>query len=221
MWSSRKCMKRGTCIYTCVKNRKVFPCVMFACVRLEILLPCGNKLVPTFHEGQQLDGNMIQKVLKPSEPHQSVYGETSDSEDNCGEEEVDIGDTEDECPSQSSRSCKKSTGNHTVVSASAQNSTAELPAAESHAMPRSTSTQHETIGQASASFHPSTNAQACSSNQQETPKSTRASSPPNGPTSRRWQNNYGTYINLINDAEDDEEDEQQYTAIIASIEDQT
>ncbi|XP_058233464.1 G2/M phase-specific E3 ubiquitin-protein ligase-like [Hemibagrus wyckioides] len=87
-------------------------------------------------------------------------------------------------------------------------------------MPRSISVQHETIGQASASFHPSTNAQACSSNQQETPKSTRASSPPNSSTSRRWQNDYGTYINLIDDAEDEDDDE-QYTAIIASIEDQT
>lgn len=52
--------------------------VLFLAASLEILLPCGNKLVaPTFNEGQKLDGNLIQKVfkraalyLRPSEPLQ-------------------------------------------------------------------------------------------------------------------------------------------------------
>ncbi|XP_048010126.1 E3 ubiquitin-protein ligase NEDD4-like [Megalobrama amblycephala] len=176
-------------------------------VGLEILLPCGNKLVaPTFHEGQKLDGNVIQKVfkraslyLRPSEPLQSVYGETSDSEENYEEEAVDTGGTDDEWPSHSSKSSKE------FVSASAKTSTAELPATESHGMAISISTHVE---------QPSTNAQASSSSQQETPQS-------NSPTPRRWQNDYGTYINLINDSLDEDEDEELYTAIIASIEDQT
>lgn len=151
-----------------------------------------------------------------------MYGETSDSEENCEDEEVNTGNTDDESPIQSLRFCKKSTGNHTIVLASAQSSKSELQATESHAMPKSVSAQHETTGQASASFHPSTSAQASSSSQQETPKSTRvSSSQQNSPTSRRWQNDYGTYINLINDSLDEDEDEQLYTAIIASIEDQT
>lgn len=58
---------------------KFYSCVIvFLSVSLEILLPCGNKLVaPTFHEGQKLDGNVIQKVfkraslyLRPSKPLQ-------------------------------------------------------------------------------------------------------------------------------------------------------
>lgn len=126
-----------------------------------------------------------------------MYGETSDSEENYEEEEVDTGGTDDERPSHSSKSCKE------FVSASAKTSTAELPATESHGMAISISTHVE---------QPSTNAQASSSSQQETPQS-------NSPTSRHWQNDYGTYINLINDSLD--EDEELYTAIIASIEDQT
>ncbi|CAM4575026.1 unnamed protein product [Leuciscus chuanchicus] len=161
-------------------------------------LESGNKLVaPTFNEGQKLDGNLIQRF---------VYGETSDSEENCEEEEVETFGTDDEWPSHSSKTCKEQTGNPTFVSASAKTSTAELPATESHAMAISISKQ--LVEQLS------TNAQASSSSQQGTSQS-------NSPTSRRWQNDYGTYINLINDSLDEDEDEEMYTAIIASIEDQT
>ncbi|XP_073729858.1 G2/M phase-specific E3 ubiquitin-protein ligase-like [Misgurnus anguillicaudatus] len=207
-------------------------------VGLEILLPCGNKLVaPTFNEGQKLDGNLIQKVfkraslyLRPSEPLQSVYEETSDSEENCVEEEVDTDGTDDEWPSHSSKSCKEPTGNPTFATASSKTSTAELPATESHAMAISISTRQveqpstrqveqpstRQVEQPSTRQveQPSTNAQASSSSQQETSQS-------NSPTSRRWQNDYGTYINLINDSLDEDEDEELYTAIVASIEDQT
>lgn len=135
-----------------------------------------------------------------------MYGETSDSEENCVEEEVDTRGTDDEWPSHSSKSCKEQTGNPTFVTASSKTSTAELTATESHAMAISISTQHVE--------QPSTNAQASSSSQQETSQSS-------SPTSRRWQNDYGTYINLINDSLDEDENEELYTAIIASIEDQT
>ncbi|CAM4598551.1 unnamed protein product [Leuciscus chuanchicus] len=151
---------------------------------LEILLPCGNKRVaPTIHEGQKLDGNMIQEdfkqasvYLRPSEPLQV---KTSDSEENCVEEEVE-------------------TGVQMMISASAKTSTAELPATEAHAMAISISTQHVE--------QPSTNAQASSSSQQETSQSNSSTS---------------TYINLINDSLDEDEEEELYTAIIASVEDQT
>lgn len=80
----------------------------------------------------------------------------------------------------------------------------------SHAMAISISTQHVEQPSTQHVEQPSTNAQASSSSQQGTSQS-------NSPTSRRWQNDYGTYINLINDSLDEE----MYTAVIASIEDQT
>lgn len=46
---------------------KVF--VLFLAVSLEMLLPCGNKLVaPTFNEGQKLDGNNCQAKYIPFLP---------------------------------------------------------------------------------------------------------------------------------------------------------
>lgn len=56
-----------------------------------------------------------------------MYGDTSDSEENCEEEEVDACGTDDEWASHSSKLCKEQTGNPTFVSASAKTSTAELP----------------------------------------------------------------------------------------------
>lgn len=37
----------------------------------------------------------------------------------------------------------------------------------------------------------------------------------------QWQNDYGTYVNLINETTDDEDDDDLYNAIIASVEEKT
>lgn len=72
------------CLSHVFQNVKALLCAIFASGSVEILLPCGNKLVvPVLHEGQQLDGNMIQKVfkraslyLRPSEPLQVSIRQT-------------------------------------------------------------------------------------------------------------------------------------------------
>ncbi|XP_078139955.1 G2/M phase-specific E3 ubiquitin-protein ligase [Centroberyx gerrardi] len=134
---------------------------------LEMLMPCGNKLVtPTLGKGQQLDASMVHKIfrratlyLRPSVALQPEGSDSSTEEDEWVEEE------------------------DMFVPATA-------------------------IAQAS-----------CSTQQEVQTFSSQPSTSDQTPS--QWQNDYGTYINLINETSDEDNEDDLYSAIIASIEDTT
>ncbi|XP_045913676.1 G2/M phase-specific E3 ubiquitin-protein ligase-like isoform X2 [Micropterus dolomieu] len=60
---------------------------------------------------------------------------------------------------------------------------------------------------------------SCSNQQEDQASSSQPSMSEQNPI--QWQNDYGTYINLINETSDVDDDDDLYSAIIASVEDKT
>lgn len=60
---------------------------------------------------------------------------------------------------------------------------------------------------------------SCSTEQKAQTSSSQPSTSVQTPSQR--QNDYGTYINLINEISDEDDDDDLYSAVIASIEDET
>ncbi|XP_027132727.1 uncharacterized protein LOC109141189 isoform X2 [Larimichthys crocea] len=221
---------------------------------LEMLMPCGNKLVtPKLSRGQQLDASMVHKIfrraplyIRPSvalEPTMKEGCDSSTEEDDWVEEEDMF------VPATAVAQASCSTEQKAQASSSQPSTSDQTPNCWPYSRPHlyapatavaqaSCSTQQEVqmfSSQPSTSdqtpnrwpdprpqvYAPATAvAQASCSTQQ---KAQASSSQPStrDQTPSQCQNDYGTYIDLIHETSDEDNDDDLYSAIIASIEDQT
>ncbi|XP_041644921.1 uncharacterized protein LOC121510767 [Cheilinus undulatus] len=236
-----------------LKLREAFDGRIPSDVSLEILMPCGNKLVPPrLGKGQLLDASMVHKIfirspvyVRPSVALEPVIQEDSDTsteEDEwVKEEDVFVPATANSRVSDrnpqgvQTRSSQPSTSGQILrhwpdprvqVDVSA---TANTQDSGSNPDVQTPSSQPSTSGQilhhwpdprVQVDVSATANTQDSGSNPEDvqTPSSQPSTS---DQTLRQWQNDYGTYVNLINETTDDEDDDDLYNAIIASIKEKT
>ncbi|XP_049416169.1 G2/M phase-specific E3 ubiquitin-protein ligase-like isoform X3 [Epinephelus fuscoguttatus] len=174
-------------------------------------MPCGNKLVPPrLGKGQLLDASMVHKIFIRS----PVYVRPSVALEPVIQEDTDTSTEEDEWVKEedvfvpaTANSPVSDRNPHGVQTRSSQPSTSGQ------------TLHHWPDPRVQVDVSATANSQVSGSNPEDV--QTPSSQPPTSDqTLIQWQNDYGTYVNLINETTDDEDDDDLY-AIIASVEEKT